>query len=154
MTTRMHVALDVADLARSIDFYARLFGLEPARRFDDYAKFELEDPPLVLSLNPAAAAPSGAQRLSHLGVRVAGAAELAALRARLAAAGFAPREERGTACCYAYADKLWLSDPDGNEWELYQRLGDAPARYPGDGACCAPDTGADAVPSAACCSPR
>lgn len=155
MNARMHVALDVADLDRSIDFYARLFGLAPAKRRDDYAKFELADPPLVLSLNPAAAAPSGPQRLSHLGVRVAEAAELAAVRERLNAAGFTPREEHGTACCYAYADKLWVSDPDGNEWEFYQRLGDAPVRYPGAGECCTPaaDTAA-ASAAASCCSPR
>lgn len=150
MTARMHVALDVADLEGSIDFYARLFGLEPAKRRDDYAKFELSDPPLVLSLNPATAAPSGPQRLSHLGVRVSEAAELAALRERLAAAGFSPREEHGTACCYAYADKLWVSDPDGNAWEFYQRLGDAATRYPGAGECCAPAADTTAEASTSC----
>jgi catechol 2,3-dioxygenase-like lactoylglutathione lyase family enzyme len=154
MTARMHVALDVADLDRSTDFYSRLFGLQPAKRFDDYVKFELDEPPLVLSLNPAVAAAEGPQRLSHLGVRVSEAAEFAALRERLAAAGFQPREEHGTACCYAYADKLWVSDPDGNEWELYQRLGDAPVRYPGDGECCAPASGATTQAASSCCAPR
>ena len=154
MTARMHVALDVADLDRSTDFYARLFGLQPAKRRDDYAKFELADPPLVLSLNPAHAAPSWPQRLSHLGVRVSEAAELAALGERLSAAGFQPREEHGTACCYAYADKLWVSDPDGNAWEFYQRLGDAPVRYPGAGECCTPAAGTASQTASSCCAPR
>lgn len=154
MTARMHVALNVADLDRSTEFYARLFGLEPAKRRDDYAKFELSEPPLVLSLNPAAGSMGGEQRLSHLGVRVDEAAALAGIGARLAAAGFRPREEHGTACCYALADKLWVSDPDGNEWEFYQRLGDAPVRYPGEGECCAPMAAAPAAQASTCCSPR
>lgn len=154
MTARMHVALNVADLDRSTEFYARLFGLAPARRRDDYAKFELADPPLVLSLNPAEGAVGGTQRLSHLGVRVDEAAALSAIGERLAAAGFRPREEHGTACCYALADKLWVSDPDGNEWEFYQRLGDADVRYPGEGECCAPAADAPASQATACCTPR
>ena len=47
---RFHLSLNVGDLARAIDFYRILFGVEPAKRRPDYAKFELEDPPLVLSL--------------------------------------------------------------------------------------------------------
>lgn len=24
-----------------------------------------------------------------------------------------------TNCCYAIQDKIWVSDPDGNEWEVF-----------------------------------
>lgn len=155
MTARLHVALDVADLDRSIRFYDRLFDAPPARREPDYARFEPADLALVLSLNPRAMAPTGPQRLSHLGVRVTSAEALDLLRQRLAAAGLATREEQGTACCYAFADKLWTRDPDGNDWELYLRLGDAPVRYPGVGECCAPaaDAGVDSL-AAGCCGPQ
>jgi catechol 2,3-dioxygenase-like lactoylglutathione lyase family enzyme len=146
---RMHVALNVTDLAASIDFYRRALGREPAKQRADYAKFELSDPPLVLSLNPlpAGAAPRGGQTLSHLGIRVADAASLEAVRSRLEAAGLPAREERDVVCCYATQDKLWVRDPDGNEWEFYELLADAEQRYPGEGACCA----TPAEPKAASC---
>jgi len=145
----VHVALDVADLSASIDFYTRLFAAPPVKREVDYAKFEPLDLPLVLSLNPAPARPGGPQRVSHLGVRVADATALAALRERVARGGLAAREEREVACCYAYADKLWVDDPDGNAWELYVRLGDAPVRASSESTCCVP--AADAGPSSSCC---
>ena len=48
---RFHLSLNVSDLGRSVAFYRTLFNLEPAKRRPDYAKFELESPPLVLSLD-------------------------------------------------------------------------------------------------------
>lgn len=134
----VHVALDVSDLPASIEFYSRLFAAEPAKREFDYAKFEPVDLPIVLSLNPRVGVQRGPQRVSHLGVRVEEAAALEALRERVARAGLTAREEENVACCYAYSDKLWVADPDGNEWELYRRLGDAPVRMPAASACCAP----------------
>jgi hypothetical protein len=29
-----------------------------------------------------------------------------------------------TNCCYAIQDKTWVSDPDGNEWEVFVVLED------------------------------
>ena len=49
---RFHISLNVNNLARSIDFYKILFDMEPAKQRSDYAKFEPNDPPLVLSLEP------------------------------------------------------------------------------------------------------
>lgn len=123
---RMHVALNVADLGRSIDFYRSVLGREPAKVRRDYAKFELDSPPLVLSLNPGAAPGGERQRLSHLGIRLAERASLEGARERLRAAGLLAREEREVECCYAVQDKLWVEDPDGNAWELYLLLDDAP----------------------------
>ena len=146
---RLHIALNVADLQRSIEFYRRALGCEPAKRRDDYAKFELAEPPLVLSLNPASPA-AGPQRLSHLGVRLPDAAALAAARERLSAAGLELREEREVACCYATQNKLWARDPDGNDWEFYELLEDVEQRYPGQGECCASEP---AAPADSCCGP-
>lgn len=47
---RFHVSLNVADVARSAAFYGKFLDREPATRTADYAKFELDEPPLVLSL--------------------------------------------------------------------------------------------------------
>jgi catechol 2,3-dioxygenase-like lactoylglutathione lyase family enzyme len=54
-TVKFHLSLNVTDLDRAIDFYQVLFGAPPAKRHDDYAKFEVDDPPVVFSLVPRAA---------------------------------------------------------------------------------------------------
>lgn len=48
---RTHIALAVADLEASIDFYQRLLGVEPAKVREGYAKFEPDAPALSLALN-------------------------------------------------------------------------------------------------------
>ncbi len=47
---KFHTSLNVTDLAWAIDFYRLRLGCEPAKQRRDYAKFELVEPPLVLSL--------------------------------------------------------------------------------------------------------
>lgn len=134
---RMHVALDVRDLERSVVFYRRLFGREPQKLHADYAKFQLDDPGLVLSLNPAASA-RDETRLSHLGIQLP-PGELAGVEARLRAAGQPLRAEDGVTCCYAVQNKRWAVDPDGNAWELYELLQDADVhsvRADGAPSCC------------------
>jgi catechol 2,3-dioxygenase-like lactoylglutathione lyase family enzyme len=122
---RMHVALNVADLDRSVAFYEALFHRAAAKRRPDYAKFTLDEPALVFSLNPAQPG-VGPDRLSHLGFQVPSSAALEEARRRLSEAGFSLREEQATTCCYAVQNKFWISDPDGNEWEFYEVLEDAP----------------------------
>lgn len=141
-TTRMHVALFVSDLERSVAFYRTLFGVEPSKRHADYARFTLADPPLVFSLNPGRPA-GGPDRLSHLGFQVASAAELERARERLVAAGLATWDERETTCCYAVQNKVWARDPDGNAWELYEVLADAATHSgaPSAAPCCAGGVG-------------
>ena len=119
MTTsiRFHLSLNVSDLGRSVAFYQALFGMPPAKRRDDYAKFELEDPPLVMSLEPSAAGAGGA--LNHLGFRMADSASLVAMQRRLGEAGISSRREEGVECCYARQTKFWVHDPGGTLWEIY-----------------------------------
>ncbi len=114
---KFHLSLNVANLGRSIDFYRVLFGVEPAKRHDDYAKFELADPPLVFSLVPRA--PGAGGSLSHLGLRVGSVEEVRQAQERLAAAGICTQDQNGTVCGYARQDKVWARDPDGNFWEVY-----------------------------------
>ncbi len=121
-----HLSLNVADLDRSVDFFRRLFDLEPAKQHDDYAKFEVAAPPLVLSLEPNEA--SAGARLNHLGIRLPNAEQLVALQRRLEMAGIACQREEGVACCYSRQTKFWVADPDGNPWEIYTLEADLDCR--------------------------
>jgi len=40
------------------------------------------------------------------------------------AAGRVTREEDAVLCCHAIQDKVWIRDPDGNQWEFYELLED------------------------------
>jgi catechol 2,3-dioxygenase-like lactoylglutathione lyase family enzyme len=114
---RFHVSLNVSNLERSVAFYRVLFGLEPAKRRSDYAKFELADPPVVLSLEPTARTGVGA--LNHAGFRMPDAASLVAMQERLERAGIHSQREEGVECCYARQTKFWVYDPDQTLWEIY-----------------------------------
>jgi catechol 2,3-dioxygenase-like lactoylglutathione lyase family enzyme len=114
---RFHLSLNVSDLGRSVAFYRTLFGKGPAKQYGDYAKFELDEPPLVLSLEPSARAGGGA--LNHLGFRMPDAAALVAMQRRLEEAGLRTQREAGVECCYARQTKFWITDPDQTLWEVY-----------------------------------
>jgi catechol 2,3-dioxygenase-like lactoylglutathione lyase family enzyme len=126
---RFHLSLNVADLGRAVDFYRTLFGQPPAKLRGDYAKFELDEPPLVLSLEPTPRGAGGA--LNHLGFRLPDAATLVAVQARLERAGIRSQREEGVECCYARQTKFWVTDPDGTLWEMYTLEGDLDHRGAG-----------------------
>ena len=114
---KFHASLNVADLSRSIAFYRVLLGVEPSKVRSDYAKFDLAEPPLVLSLIPGRPATGG--HLNHAGLRVRTGEELVEIQHRLEAAGMPTRREDGVECCYARQTKFWITDPDGALWEIY-----------------------------------
>jgi catechol 2,3-dioxygenase-like lactoylglutathione lyase family enzyme len=114
---RFHLSLNVSSLDRAIAFYRVLFGKEPAKQRGDYAKFELDDPPLVLSLEPSAPGAGGA--LNHQGFRLPDTPALVAMQERLERAGIPSRREEGVECCYARQTKFWVTDPDRTLWEIY-----------------------------------
>jgi len=114
---RFHLSINVSDLGRSVNFFKTLFGTEPAKRRDDYAKFELNDPPLVLSLEPHA--PDGRGALNHAGFRFSNSAALVESQRRLELGGIHTEREEGVECCYARQTKFWVNDPDGGLWEFY-----------------------------------
>ena len=119
---KAHLALNVHDVERSIGFYQKLFGIEPSKVRTGYAKFDVQHPPLNLTLNEKKFAERGA--LSHLGIQVASTNDVLAVREQWLAAGLLTRDEMQTSCCYALQDKTWVKDPDGNEWEVFVVLED------------------------------
>ncbi|GAB6987657.1 ArsI/CadI family heavy metal resistance metalloenzyme [Nocardioides pyridinolyticus] len=136
--SRIQLALNVDDLDASIAFYSRLFASEPAKVRPGYANFAVAEPPLKLVLIEN---PGHGGSVNHLGVEVADTDTVDAEQTRLAAAGFAATEERGTTCCYAKQDKFWVENaPDGERWEIYTVLADSPTP---DGV---------SAPAAACCA--
>ena len=114
---KFHASLNVSDLERSIAFYRVLLGAEPAKVRSDYAKFDLAEPPLVLSLIPGR--PGAGGNLNHVGLRVRNAEELVEIQRRLEAAGMPTEREEGVECCYARQTKFWITDPDRALWEIY-----------------------------------
>lgn len=135
MSTRVHISLPVRDLDASVAFYATLFDQPVTKLRDDYANFRLDLPPIHLALVPGDAAVGGAH--SHFGIELPDAPTFAAWRERLRDAGAAGREQDNAVCCYASARKVWLTDPDGNEWEVWVRTGEAERMAERDSGCCA-----------------
>lgn len=117
-----HISINVRNIQASIEFYRKMFGLEPSKVRTGYAKFDVQNPPLNLALNEAPVNVRGA--LSHLGLQVTSTESVLALREQWASAGLQPRDEMQTTCCYAVQDKVWVTDPDGNEWEAFVVLED------------------------------
>jgi catechol 2,3-dioxygenase-like lactoylglutathione lyase family enzyme len=150
--SRVQLALRVSDLAGSVEFYSKLFGVEPAKRRPGYANFAVAEPPLKLVLieNPGAEG-----RLNHLGVEVMSSGEVTDAQRRLTGDGLATAVEEGVTCCYAEQDKVWVDDPDGAPWEIYTVLGDSevPHNPTGDVDACREGACGTAAPEsvAGCC---
>lgn len=119
---KAHLALNVRNVERSIAFYKKMLGIEPSKVRTGYAKFDVANPPLNLTLNEVAFNGRGA--LSHLGIQVASTDDVLALRQKWMDVGLTTRDEMQTSCCYAVQDKTWVRDPDGNEWEAFVVLED------------------------------
>jgi catechol 2,3-dioxygenase-like lactoylglutathione lyase family enzyme len=130
MSNTFHVALYVRSIPEAVEQYRKLLGIEPAKVRQDYAKFELEDPPVILSLN------RGGQpgTLSHLGIRYPGTGEVVTEMVRVKQTEVPLFQQEGTTCCYAKADKFWVRDGDGVPWEMYALLEDAEVETAADSA--------------------
>ena len=135
---KAHVAIKVRNVNNSLEFYRKLFGIEPSKVRTGYAKFDVQNPPLNFTLNESPVGEPGA--LSHLGIQLKSTEDVLAMRQAWADAGLFTRDEMQTDCCFATQDKTWVRDPDGNEWEAFVVLKDNLPETPTAEAtaCCAP----------------
>jgi len=147
---RMHIHVAVDNIERSIVFYNALFGQEPTKIKDDYAKWMLNDP----RVNFAISNHNEKLGVNHLGLQVDAAEELTAVRGRMKKADMAMFDEGKTECCYAQSDKSWVQDPAGIPWEAFQTM--AEAEFYSDhqansqeSSCCTPESKGQA----GCCIP-
>lgn len=147
---RLHLHISVPDLDAAIGFYNILFDAKPSVTKPDYAKWALDDPKVNFAISSRARA-SG---IDHVGIQVDSADELAALAARLKAAGSQTFDQEATTCCYARSDKSWVTDTAGVRWETFFTHGDTVAYgedesvpEPDPTGCCPPA----AAPKSACC---
>ena len=122
--SRVQLALNVADLDASIEFYTQAVP------------------------DPAGQGPRGLRQLRHRrpaaearAVRRHGRARFAqprrcrgrhrptrslAVIARTRSIGLEQEVQENTSCCFAVQDKTWVKGPE-NDWEFYTVLGDAPS---------------------------
>jgi catechol 2,3-dioxygenase-like lactoylglutathione lyase family enzyme len=155
---RFHAHLAVENMKMSIDFYSKLFGQQPTKQQDDYAKWMLQDP----RINFAISARGQAVGVNHFGFQVDSPEELVELKKLADAASHGEVLNQGeTACCYAKSEKHWTIDPSGLAWEHFHTMVDTLA-FGVDtthqaSACCIPVRGSELdAPTAkgACCIPN
>ena len=96
--SRVQLALNVDDLDEAIAFYSKL----------------------VLLQNPGKGG-----TINHLGVEVESSEHVHSEIARLTGEGLFTDEEIGTTCCFATQDKVWVTGPAGEKWEVYTVLADS-----------------------------
>jgi lactoylglutathione lyase len=126
----LHLGLRVADLERSLAFYAALgyevVGSVPATSLGDLTMIKLPDDPFVtlelVSGSPSRAS-SGGDRLSHVVIKVE---SMDAVLTELAAASIQPDEPPASPDGSNDFWTAWITDPDGNRIELVQWPPDHP----------------------------
>src|SRR3954454_184374 len=120
--SRVQLALNVDHLDAAITFYSKLFNTQPAKLKPGYANFAVVEPPLKLVLLEN---PGKGGTINHLGVEVESSDTVHSEIARLTEAGLFTDEEIGTTCCFATQDKVWVTGPAGEKWEVYTVLSDS-----------------------------
>ena len=120
-TFKFHAGLHVSDIEQTVTFYKKLFKTDPIKVEKDYAKFELDNPGLVISFIQSDKA---SPQFGHLGIRVNSQEELNQRKKEVESVIEIKLEEKNTSCCYAVQNKFWVNDPDGYEWEVYHFLKD------------------------------
>jgi catechol 2,3-dioxygenase-like lactoylglutathione lyase family enzyme len=154
---RMHIHIAVDNLFENINFYSAIFGTAPTVEQKDYAKWQLDDP----AVNFAISAQGRKSGINHLGIQVNSDEELQELVQRFDKAEISYSSQENTTCCYANSDKHWVLDPQGNPWESFHTLSDAPifgeeAKLDNDADdCCIPlYSKQDKSSKEACCIPN
>jgi catechol 2,3-dioxygenase-like lactoylglutathione lyase family enzyme len=132
---KTHISLNVKDVEKSVEFYTKMFGVEPVKLKADYAKFDIANPPLNFAMNQVNFETGGS--LSHLGLQVETTEDVLAMRQRWIENNLSTFDEMQTDCCYALQDKTWVTDPDGNAWEVFTVLENTEGKKDEVSSCCA-----------------
>jgi predicted enzyme related to lactoylglutathione lyase len=112
--SRFHMALNVVDVEPSLPFYKTLFGKQPDTQRDGYAKFDLEEPPMLFSLNRVA---HNAKGDGDFGVQLKDVDQLDELGNRISSEGLKVLKQEtldGNTL-----RKLAVADPEGNRWTFF-----------------------------------
>lgn len=140
---KTHVSLNVSNIQESVAFYTKMLGVEPLKVKSDYAKFDVANPPLNLSMVQIPFERGGS--LSHLGLQVESTDEVLEIGKRWVESGLKTLDEMKTDCCYALQDKTWVQDPDGNRWEAFVVLENTEPKENAASSCCSPAAGAVSI---------
>lgn len=132
---RLHVNVQVKDLAGSIGFYQKLFAAEPTVIKSDYAKWMLDDPRVNFSISLS----NQKGGIEHLGIQAETELERDELFNRLDQIEEEQYKEGDTVCCYARSTKSWITDPQGVSWEIFQTHGPSETNKEPQGSCCEDD---------------
>jgi catechol 2,3-dioxygenase-like lactoylglutathione lyase family enzyme len=116
---KVHISLNVSDVKKSQEFYETFLDMPAHKIRPGYCNFDVNNPPLKLAMQESGALALGKEKVSHLGIQVPSVDDVENAIERLQNAGFNLKEEKDEVCCYAKQDKVWISDPDGNRWEVY-----------------------------------
>src|SRR5688572_24640357 len=84
--SRIHMGLAVKNLEQSMAFYRTLFGQEPTKTRPHYAKFEVVEPAVNLSLNEVGGNTGPNNPVTHFGIQVKSTAAVEQIAARLRSA--------------------------------------------------------------------
>jgi catechol 2,3-dioxygenase-like lactoylglutathione lyase family enzyme len=148
-----HVSLNVSNIDASVAFYEKIFQTKADKRRPGYAKFDLAEPSLNLTMQEA---PRTGVNASHFGVQVASSEDVAVAWTRFKEAGLKTLTEENTDCCYALQDKVWVEDPDGNSWEVFVVKGESATmeKQISKGGCCVPSIpkGSETKAGGGCCA--
>ena len=126
--SKFHISLGVTDISETVNFYSKLFGQEPVKVKPDYAKFEMDNPGLVISFTLSAEVAH--QEFGHLGIRVDSNELLEERKSEVQQFLEIALEEKETNCCHAKQNKFWVADPDGYRWEIYHFIEDVHTDQP------------------------
>ncbi len=121
---RLQLALNVRNLDSAINYYSKMFDVEPHKVRAGYANFAIADPALKLVLFEN---PDADEHLNHLGVEMFEPGDIEKTSKRFEAAGIAKSEPLNTVCCHAGQTKIWTKDQTDLSWEWYVVEDDHPA---------------------------